>query len=1066
MSTNKWTNEQLDAIEKNGSNILVAAAAGSGKTAVLVERIIQKIIKEGIDIDKLLVVTFTNAAASEMRERILDAIYKKIEEEPENTNLQKQIILLNKSNICTIHSFCLDVIKNNFFELDISSNFRIGAEEEIVILKDETLEELFEELYESENNEFLKLIDIYTGYKGDEPLKELILKIYKFVQSSPFPEEWLHENVQKFNLENKLEEDFSSTIWGEILLNDLKDETIDCINGLKTIRNKLIKFDELDKYTKTIESDIEVLDNFSKCLNNWDLAFEESKEIKFKTWPTDKKLITDLVTDSKKSRDIIKDKFKTAYNKILLYNSKDANSDIYAMYDCLKIIEKLILEFSNRYQAKKREKNIIDFNDIEHFALKILVKKDENGEFVATDVAKTYREKFVEIAIDEYQDSNLVQEKILTIISRGNNVYMVGDVKQSIYKFRQASPELFLKKYEDYAINTSNDSGLKIKLFKNFRSRKNVLDLTNIVFENIMSKLLGDIDYNEEEYLNEGNPYKNPDIENVNLLNKAELCIINTEEEETEELDDEDESVLEDFKQNNNMKMENTELEANFVANKIEELLNGNNYVFDKKLGYRKLTYKDIVILLRSTSSSAPIYEKVIANKGFPVFSDSSAEYLDSIEIQTIMSLLKIIDNPMQDIPLVTVLRSYIGGFTDNEIVTIRLIDRQTGFYETLLKAKEELKDELKDKVNNFLNRLNNWRKESEYLSLDELIWKIYLDTGYFYYVSLMPNGALRQGNLKMLFERAKSYEKTSFKGLYNFIRFIDNLKKGNTDLSSAKIIGENENVIRIMSIHKSKGLEFPVVFLCNTNKKFNLRDLNDSILLHQNIGLGPKYINYERSISYSTAAKEAIKVKAKEEVLSEEMRVLYVALTRAREKLIITGISKNYEKELEKKKELLDVYEKDNNKINHLLVKKYKSYLDWIELVILNNKDNIKDLIDIYCYNKSDVLNTEIKTKEDMNELDYNEYKDEFESINKLLNWKYKYSFSIKIPSKSTVTKVKQFEEEEKIEDLSNLNNNEKQLISTVPKFLNNDKNVITSAKKRNINAFSITKNGLKTRV
>ena len=586
------------------------------------------------------------------------------------------------------------------------------------------------------------------------------------------------------------------------------------------------------------------------------------------------------------------------------------------MYDILKKLEKLIIEFDEIFSKRKRDKNIVDFTDIEHFALNTLVKgvettTDENGEkhkkIIKTEVAKKYTEKFEEIAIDEYQDSNLVQEFILSSISRGNNMFMVGDVKQSIYRFRQAMPKLFLDKYSNYKpVETDlNSSGRKIQLFKNFRSRDNVLDFTNLIFKDIMSEKLGEVDYNEDEYLNFGaEDYKK--IEQ-NLKTEIDIIDVKTEEEgeedsqeysnkyyENSDYDDNDGENEEELEH-----LENIEIEAKYVANKIKKLIDSKYQVYDRKKEiFRDITYKDIAILLRSTKDKASIYEQELIKLDMPVFADSNQEYLDSIEIQTIMSLLKIIDNPMQDIPLVTVLRSNIGKFTDNELVEIRLSDKYDNFYNCMQKAKVDVDAQLKEKIEKFLNQIDTWRKEQEYLALDELIWKIYSDTGYYNYVGLMPNGNLRQANLKMLFERAKKYETASFKGLYNFINFIEKLKINSGDLSSAKIIGENDDVIRIMSIHKSKGLEFPIVFLVNTNKKFNEQDIRKNpVLLHQDLGIGAKYINYNAQVQYDTLTREAIKNVVRNEKISEEMRILYVALTRTKEKLIITGISKDYSK-------------------------------------------------------------------------------------------------------------------------------------------------------------------------
>ena len=1038
-----WTKEQESAIYKKDSNILVAAAAGSGKTAVLVERIIQKILKYEIDIDKLLVVTFTNAAASEMRERVLEAIYKKLDEEPENENLQKQVVLLGKSNICTIHSFCLDVIKNNFFEIDLSANFRIGSEEEIELLKQEVLEEVFEKLYESENKEFAKLVDTYTGYRGDEPLKEIIFKIYDFIQSAPFPKAWLEEKVNNFKPSDE-KRDFSESIWGKTLLKSLREDLLDGINSLKLVRNKIELYPELDKYTQVICSDIDMLKNaYDASEISWDEMYEMSKTLKFKSWPIDKKIVMEIKDEAKASRDSVKNKVMKSISGIMMYDSEEAYKDLYEMYDVLSILKDVIFEFDSEFLKKKKEKNLIDFHDIEHYALEILVKQDENGNYIPSDVAKKYREKFVEIAVDEYQDSNEVQEYILSTISRGNNMFMVGDVKQSIYKFRQACPDLFLGKYDDFSLE-GNDKGLKIQLFKNFRSRKNVLDITNIVFETIMSKDLGDIEYNEEEYLNLGADYE--DIENG--VGKAELHILDLSEEkeseEFEELDFDSENLDnqdEDVKQ-----LEKDEIEAKFVANKIEELLSKKYQVKDKKLGFRDITYKDIVILLRSPSRIAQLYEKELLSRNIPVFSDCSNAYLDTIEIQTIINLLKVLDNPINDIALVSVLRSEIGGFTDNELLEIRLCNKEENYYQSLLDAAEKAKEALKEKVNKFLEKLNKWREESDYLSLAELLWKIYTETGFYNFVGLMQNGSLRQANLKMLFERAKEYEKTSFKGLFNFIRFIEKLKIGNSDMSAAKIIGENENVVRIMSIHKSKGLEFPVVFLSNTSKKINLMDLNSNMLLHQKLGIGPKYVSYERRIEYSTTAREAIKILSKEEAISEEMRVLYVALTRAKEKLIITGISNKYEKDIEKKEQLLKIYQKKKEKINPILIKKFISYLDWIELVLLAS--DMKNEIEVVKHVKKDILENKKIEEKQIREFDFKQDVS-FSEIEKEINWEYDDKLKTKLPIKSTVSKIKQMQIEKDAFDFENLNNKEIGFFSIIPSFIEEKEDSITGAKK-----------------
>ena len=1057
MAEVKWTNEQLQAIQEKDSNILVAAAAGSGKTAVLVERIIHKIIDEQMDIDKILVVTFTNAAASEMRERILEAIYKKLEENPENVHLQRQIILLNKASICTIHSFCLDVIHNHFYEIDLPSNFKIADTAEIDLLKQEVLDDLFEQKYTENDKDFIELLENYTNYRGDEALQELVLKIYKFIQSSPFPIKWLQEKLELLKIEDK---DISQTVWGKLIIQAVEDDIQESIMQLETVKSKMALHPEMTKFYQEICEDLIILKDLQNY-NSWDELYIKLLNFNFSNWPVDKKVTNDLKEDSKEIRNKVKKHIKEKTAKLLSCSQEQAVKDLRIITPILEKLANLVTEFTKKFAEKKKEKNCIDFNDIEHFALKILLDENNNP----TEVAKKYKEKFEEIAIDEYQDSNLVQEAILTSISKGNNIFMVGDVKQSIYKFRQARPELFLQKYDEYKNKEekTQEDNLKIQLFRNFRSRQNILNITNLVFESIMSKELGDINYNENEYLNYGANYPEPE-EIKNYAGIAELDIIDLKEDESitafegEEDEEEQERVEDDV------------LEAKFVANKIQELLNSDYMVFDKKQGYRKIRPKDIVILLRATSNLSPIYEKELSDLELPVFSDTSGTYLDTVEIQTILSVLKIIDNPLQDIPLVVVLRSSICNFTDNDLITIRLTDRNCNFYEALIKTRLICDGDLKNKIESFLEKLEKWKSISQYMPLDEFIWQIYLDTGYYQYVGLLPNGAMRQANLKTLFEKAKQYEKASFKGLFNFIQFIDKLKKQNGDLASAKLIGENEDVIRIMSIHKSKGLEFPVVFLCNSHKKFNMQDLNDNILLHQDIGFGPTIMDTTRKIKYSSIAKDAIKLKMKQETLSEEQRILYVALTRAKEKLYITGRSKDFNKYVQDKNKVLEMYESENIKLDAKLMKKANSYLDWIMYVYLFNQGRtitlkgeqykLSDIITLNVSNKKDLLKAlakeevveQIDLKEKIEQILKNKSEEENkkseQALKELLEWKYDYIVDTTLPTKSSVTKIKQ--EKIKLEEmLKGIESEEVEYKkSYTPKFMQEDKKISSAEK------------------
>lgn len=960
-----------------------------------------------------------------MREKILEAIYKKIEENTEDENLQKQIILLNKASISTIHSFCLDVIKNNFYEIDVSANTRIADDSEILLLQQEVIDDLFEEKYEEEDSNFIKLIKTYTKYNQDEVLKDLILRVYSYIQASPFPEEWLEEQIEKLNIEDGT--NFSDTVWGKIITENANQILEDSILKLQNIRTKMTRFPELDKFTAKIEDDIDKYTYIQNNLSDWDTAVEAINTLKNATWIKDQKITNDLKDEAKDVRESTKDEFKKV-KKLMNCSSEEAVQDIKYMYPILKMLKDLILEFSQKFYQRKREKNIMDFSDMEHLALKILVKKDENGNIVKSEIAKKYENKFEEIAIDEYQDSNLVQEYILTSVSRGNNIFMVGDVKQSIYKFRQARPKLFLDKYDSYKLEPVNGEDRKIQLFKNFRSRSNILDFTNLVFEDIMSRELGNIEYNQDEYLNLGANFE--EIQNQDYKTELEILDLSEENDDIWKTDEEETEEEQE-------KVEDVVLEARFVARKIKELIDSKYQIIDKKTGRRDIQYKDIAILLRTSSGVANVYEKEISELEIPVYSDSSSQYLQSVEIETIMSLLRIINNPMQDIPLVTVMRSPIGNFTDNELIEIRMVDRNSSFYEALLKSDLE-------KAHRFLSLLKELREDEEYMTLDEWIWNIYTKTGYMNYVNLMPNGALRVSNLRMLFERAKQYEEASFKGLYNFINFIDKIKFNQEDLKAAKIIGENENVVRIMTIHKSKGLEFPVVILAGVGKQFNFRDLNGKILLDQDLGMGPQYIDSDRYIEFKTLAKKALAIKAKNEAISEEMRILYVALTRAKEKLIIVGRQKDVNKKMSEKQKLLEIYSTiDDNKINPYLLQKYKTYLDWLELIYL--KEGVANTKNLFTVNINKREKTSVKienevediSKKIIEESNKNNDEQEKEKIKEILNWQYKHQSIEGIPTKTSVSKLKEKREQEV-------------QITQEPKFINEEaKTKLTGAQK-----------------
>lgn len=1053
----KWTDEQLLAIETRGKNLLVAAAAGSGKTAVLVERIIKIITDDNnpVDIDKLLVVTFTNAAASEMRERIGDAISKKLEEMPDSKMLQRQLALLNKSNITTIHSFCLDIIKNNFHLIDLDPGFRIGDETECTLIKQDVLIELFEDKYDKEDEDFLNLIEAYCTNRDDERLKEIVLKLYNFSMSGPWPSVWLREKAQEFNI-NSLDE-LEKASWYKVLKESLYLDLNNAKNGLDEAIKICEEDSDLAPYLLNLKPELNGIENAINSLNlNLEQIYKAIKDIEFAyRIKTVKKGLGDELDKKKvKSlRDDVKKKINQIKGGVFSVSLDETLNGIKNMYPIIKSLTELVIEFSDRYVKKKMERVILDFNDLEHLCLKILTCNDENGEVYASSVAQKFREKFEEVLVDEYQDSNNVQETIISMVSRKDldnpNVFMVGDVKQSIYRFRQAKPELFLEKYNSYS-EEDNKKNRKIMLYKNFRSREEVIKGVNFIFKSLMSKTVGELDYTDKEALNLGASYDEInkdnvyfqdnefiDLDKIEVSGALELHILDKSsdfEDEKNEINDED-----DKENDNEEDLSAVAIEARIIAKRIKELINPSDgkcfMAFDKNLNrYRKITYKDIVILLRSTKNWADTIVEELSFGGIPVYADINTGYFQTIEIRTIMSLLHIIDNPMQDIYTIASMRSPIFAFTSEELADIRILNRDNYFYLNVKDIAEDVYDErinksLKDKCVYFIEKIGSWREKSLYMPIDEFLWYLYSDTSYYGYVGAMVNGIQRQANLRILFQRAKQYEQTSFKGLFNFINFINKLRKSSGDLGTAKILGENEDVVRIMSIHKSKGLEFPVVFLSGCGKQFNLRDINDSLLFHEELGIGADCIDIKKRIRYTTLQKYAIKKKFELETLSEEMRILYVALTRAKEKLIITGSSYNLQKDIDA---CYKAGVKGFNKVIPSELLKQKSYLKWIMTALIKHKDGdilrqgknefveISDDLSSWKINfhkKSDFGTENVedsieKKNISILSLNYSNFEVD-EEIRKRLEFRYKYRDVCSVPSNISVSDIKKAEEE-----------------------------------------------------
>lgn len=932
-----WTEDQQKVIDLRNRNILVSAAAGSGKTAVLVERIIT-MITEGdnpVDIDKLLIVTFTNAAAAEMKERIGIQIEKQLAIMPDNTHLQKQMTLIHSAQITTIHSFCLNVIRNHFNSINLDPSFRVADEAELKLLKSDVIAEMLEQHYEDPTEDFLSFIESYSTSKSDANVEDLILQLYSFSMSYPWPKEWLEEKRELFSITSL--EEMNDSNWMKSLIEYIHAVLLDVQIRNEEALRICLEADGPIHYEEALLNDKKIIEDL---LNREDYSSygEAFSNIKFARLSSKK---MPEVSDQKKEavkaiRDDIKKTLGDLTKNYFFQSEEEMLHDIMGVRKVMNVLIDLTIEFLELFAKEKEDNNMVDFNDLEHFALNILVEKKE-GVICPTQVAVQLSEHYEELLIDEYQDSNLVQETILTSISKEKfgepNLFMVGDVKQSIYKFRLARPEIFMEKFESYSLEDSKYQ--RIDLHKNFRSRQVVLDSVNFICEQIMTKELGNIEYNHEAALYVGATFE----EGERVSSSTELLII-PEEIEEEDVDLPKENQSKDNLSKKSLSQDEMEeeaftakeLEARAIAHRIRELTNEETgmMVWDKEeKRYRLAQFKDIVILLRTMSNWADIFVDTLMAEGIPAYSDTQSGYFSAIEIKTILNALKVIDNPRQDIPLAAVLHSPMVGLTTRDLAIIRAGKKDADLYEALLDYNLHGEDPLvKDKVFDFLRKLEEFRAMVSYTSVHELILNILERTGYYNYVLAMPAGDRRSANIDMLVQRATVFEQSSYRGLFNFVRYIEKLHKYDIDFGEAGTNGENDNTVRIMSIHKSKGLEFPIVFASGLGKTFNNQDARSKLVIHPDLGLGPDYIDYELRMKSPTLIKKVMQKKLVLENLGEELRVLYVALTRAKEKLILTGTMKKPEEQIRKYSSILSQQEK-----KHLFhnLSSASNYMDWI---------------------------------------------------------------------------------------------------------------------------------------
>ena len=928
----EWTKEQRQAIYSGGENILLAAAAGSGKTAVLVQRIIELISRktDPCDINQLLVLTFTDAAAREMREKISEAIDESLRQNPDDAHLQKQKLLIHSASISTIHSFCLNLIKNNIHMTDLPVSFSLISETENKMLLDEALDKILNRFYGKIDRDpsIRDLVMGYGGIKNDQTLRETVLKLFNSSKSMAYPARWLNDAVREYAKAVKTSS-IDDTVWSQIL----KEKTRNILDDVKDIYNDIqteieCQLDETHKYAPFFAEEAASLER--TFLHMGDLEYSTVKAaldtFEFKAMARGVSKAEEAVlaaqTRIKALRSLAKERLgelKELY-KIPL---DEVTGRLKNIYPVIRTLKNIVLMVDRSYTKRKREKNFLDFSDLEHEALKLLDKTD-GGE---SPVCNAIREKYREILVDEYQDTNNIQDTIFKKSSRENsNIFMVGDLKQSIYTFRNAVPKLFSEKYQAY--DSPDGGGQLIRLFKNFRSRTQVVDAVNYIFSRVMDERVGDVNYTPDEYLVHGAQYYPLGDFERDFVPEFHFAKQHTEEQDGTE------------------PFSKQELEALVSAKRIREMIDGKMLVYDKNLkAMRPCEYRDIVILMRNTKAAAPVFEQIFEECKIPVYTEVGKSYLSSPEVQTVLSYLQIVDNPRQDIPLIAVMRSPIWGFSPEELANIRTGKRKGCFFDAVSFAAEN--GDAKSKK--FIDELDEFRSQAESCGVERLIWKIYYGYGYYAYSGAKSHGAQRQANLRLLFERAAEFEHTGFSGLFNFMNYIETVKSQGGDLTPAKTLSDGDNVVRIMTVHKSKGLEFPVVILADPGHDFNVTDLNSNIIWNTDAGIGADYVDTDLRIRYPSLSRSIVSMCAKDELWSEEMRLLYVALTRAREKLIVTATYKET-----KSGPALPLYS-SHGAVKPCYVRSKKCFKDWIMAAILTHPD-ADNLREVFGFDK--VLN------------------------------------------------------------------------------------------------------------
>jgi len=927
----KFTADQQRVIDTRDCNILVSAAAGSGKTAVLVERIIQMITdeKKPVDIDRLLIVTFTSAAAAQMRERISKAVSQKLEENPESEHLQKQASLIHNAQITTIDSFCLFVIRNNFNEIGLDPAFRVADESEIKMLEADVMDQLLEEAHTEPTERFLHFIECYSPGTNEKKIEEAILRLYHFSMSYPFPEQWLTERLDDYKISDVSE--LSDKKWFQCALFYIRTILQECQDRLYQALEIASGAGGPIQYVENLTADIGLIEKL-RCPSDYHALYDLFTYSSFGRLSAKKVEGVDPVLRGmvKAIRDDVKKNIADLKKFLFQISVEDTLNDMAACQEAVEELVSLTLSFKQMLDQSKRDKNVIDFSDMEHFALQILLKKEEDGTIVPRNTALELQDYFEEIMIDEYQDSNEVQELLLKCISgeeKGRfNRFMVGDVKQSIYKFRLARPEIFMEKYNTYATNDANTKNVRIDLSMNFRSRREVTDSTNFICSQLMTAKVGNVEYDDRAALYVGASY--PELGEKDIY-QTELLIA-TPDSLLSQADDKEN----DTNQSDTPKYSEKEIEAVMVAERIRQLV-GNFPVTDATTGeIRPAKYSDIVLLFRATAGWDEDFRRILSDRGIPVHVTSRTGYFETLEIQGIVNFLRVLDNPLQDVPLFGVLKLPYFDFSEAEITAVRcfardvfenresskklfLYEQMKLYYHMMYcpdsldsgEATDETAYQLAQdntetivscmKLERFLTTITKYRQKVAYTPIKELLQQLIADTSYDAYVGSLPGGDQRIANIELLLEKAGIFQNTSFYGLFHFIRYLETIQEQEVDFGEANILDENADVVRIMTIHKSKGLEFPICFVCGLSKQFNQMDMRKGILMDVDLGIGVDYIDPVLRLKRKTMRKNVVTQRMKEDTRGEDLRVLYVALTRAKEKLILTGFLDDLDKKL-----------------------------------------------------------------------------------------------------------------------------------------------------------------------